>query len=105
MSKAELKRKIFAYDFAIHELVLYLDTHPTCKKGKALLEEYRRKRKELVMKRLISIIAAIVLPLMALAQPDIKVKAPNLVGINEQFRITFEIYGEDSPSDFSCTTH
>ena len=49
MSKAELKRKIFAYDFAIHELVLYLDTHPTCKKGKALLEEYRRKRKELVM--------------------------------------------------------
>mgnify|MGYP003292241107 CR=1 FL=1 len=53
------------------------------------------------MKRLISIIAAIVLPLMAIAQPDVKVKAPNLVGINEQFRISFEISGDDSPSDFS----
>ena len=49
MSKAELKRKIFAYDFAIHELVLYLDTHPTCKKGMTLLEEYRKKRKQTVM--------------------------------------------------------
>ncbi len=49
MSKSELKRKIFAYDFAIHELVLFLDTHPTSKKAMALLEEYRRKRKKLVM--------------------------------------------------------
>lgn len=49
MSKAEFKRKIFAYDFAIHELVLYLDTHPTCKKGMTLLEEYRKKRKQTVM--------------------------------------------------------
>lgn len=48
MSKAELKRKIFSYDFAIHELVLFLDSHPTNKKALALLDEYRKRRKELV---------------------------------------------------------
>lgn len=48
MSKAELKRRIFSYDFAIHELVLFLDTHPTNRKAMALLEEYRKKRSQLV---------------------------------------------------------
>lgn len=48
MSKSELKKKIFSFDFAIHELVLFLDSHPTNKKALALLEEYRRKRSELV---------------------------------------------------------
>lgn len=49
MSKAELKRKIFSYDFAIHELVLFLDSHPTSRKAMALLEEYRKKKSQLVM--------------------------------------------------------
>ena len=48
MSKAELKRKIFSFDFAIHELVLFLDSHPTNKKAMALLAEYRKKRAMLV---------------------------------------------------------
>ncbi len=49
MSKADLKRKIFAYDFAIHELVLFLDTHPTNKKAMTLIDEYRKKRIQMVM--------------------------------------------------------
>ncbi len=48
MNKQALKKKIHALDFAIHELVLYLDTHPTCKKAMALLKEYRQKRKECI---------------------------------------------------------
>ena len=48
MNKAELKRKIYSYDFAIHELVLFLDTHPTNKKALMLLEEYRKRRADLV---------------------------------------------------------
>lgn len=48
MNKKALKNKIHALDFAIHELVLYLDTHPVCKKGMELLKEYRKKRKECI---------------------------------------------------------
>lgn len=48
MTKSALRRKIYEYDFAIHELVLYLDSHPTCPKGTALLKEYRAMRKQLV---------------------------------------------------------
>jgi len=48
MNKAALKKRIHELDFAIHELVLYLDTHPTCKKAMALLTDYRKKRKELI---------------------------------------------------------
>lgn len=48
MSRAALKKRIHEMDFAIHELSLYLDTHPTCKKGMALLAEYRKKRRELI---------------------------------------------------------
>lgn len=47
--KAMWKRKIFEYDFAIHELVLFLDTHPDCKKAMALLCEYRDRRKEILV--------------------------------------------------------
>lgn len=43
-----LTQKIYALDFAIHELVLYLDTHPTCKRAMELLKEYREKRKEII---------------------------------------------------------
>lgn len=48
MNKESLRKRIYELDFAIHELNLYLDTHPTCKKGLALLCEYRKKRKELI---------------------------------------------------------
>ena len=48
MSKSELKKRIFEIDFAIYDLVLYLDTHPTSKKAMELLEEYRNKRKEIL---------------------------------------------------------
>lgn len=47
MNKAELKRKIFEMDFCIHELVLFLDSHPTDRKAFELLKDYREKRKEL----------------------------------------------------------
>ncbi len=46
--KHELKKKIYALDFAIHELVLYLDTHPINSKAMELLKEYRMKRKECI---------------------------------------------------------
>lgn len=49
MNKSELKKRIFEIDFVIYDLVLYLDTHPTCKKAMELLEEYRKKRKEIVL--------------------------------------------------------
>lgn len=48
MNKCDLKRRIYETDFAIHELSLYLDTHPTCKRAAELLDEYRKKRKELI---------------------------------------------------------
>ncbi len=42
--KQMLKRKIWELDFAIHELVLYLNTHPTCQKGLAMTTRYRAQR-------------------------------------------------------------
>lgn len=36
----------------------------------------------------------------ASAQTSIQVQAPNLVGVNEQFNVTFVISGEHAPSDF-----
>ena len=52
--KKELLNKIMSLNFAINDLVLYLDTHPNDKEGikmhneysdtvKALIEEYQRK--------------------------------------------------------------
>ncbi len=43
--KAMLMKKIHELDFALHELNLYLDTHPTSLKAMELLKEYRKKRK------------------------------------------------------------
>ncbi len=54
----------------------------------------------MIIRRLFSVIALSVSALFASAQPTIKVQAPNLVGVNEQFNVTFVISGEDSPSDF-----
>lgn len=48
MNKCELKRKIYELDFAIHELVLFLDSHPTSRRAFELLKDYRHKRKELI---------------------------------------------------------
>lgn len=48
MNKAQFKRRIFELDFAIYELVLFLDSHPTNRKAMRLLEEYRKKRQEIV---------------------------------------------------------
>ena len=52
------------------------------------------------MKRLIALLAAALCALAASAQTTIKVQAPNLVGVNEQFNVTFIISGDDKPSDF-----
>ena len=43
--KNQLIRKIQALDFAIYEMVLYLDTHPTCQQGLRLINQYRNERK------------------------------------------------------------
>ena len=52
------------------------------------------------MKRLIILLAAALCALAASAQTSIKVQAPNLVGVNEQFNVTFIISGDNAPSDF-----
>ena len=48
MTSCELKRRIAAYDFALVEMNLYLDTHPDDKEALELMYAYRRKRTELV---------------------------------------------------------
>ena len=52
------------------------------------------------MKRLVILLAAALCALAASAQTTVKVQAPNLVGVNEQFNVTFIINGEDKVSDF-----
>lgn len=47
-TKAEMRKLIHEIDFALHELNLYLDTHPTSVKAMELLKEYRKKRMEAV---------------------------------------------------------
>lgn len=48
MNNMSLIRKIHAYDFAIYELVLYLDTHPTDNRALAMLEKFRKERAEAI---------------------------------------------------------
>lgn len=43
-SKTELMRMIQKYDFALYDLMLYLDTHPRCKEAMALFDKYRMQR-------------------------------------------------------------
>ncbi len=52
------------------------------------------------MRKLFAVLSASLLALFAAAQTTVKVQAPNLVGVNEQFNVTFIISGEHSPSDF-----
>lgn len=49
-SKDELMKKIMEYKFAIIELALYLDTHPTDNKALCMHNDYTRKCKELTDK-------------------------------------------------------
>ena len=48
MNKREMKKRIYEIDFAIYELVLFLDTHPTNRKAMELHCEYRNKRAEAI---------------------------------------------------------
>ncbi len=52
------------------------------------------------MRKLFAVLSASMFALLAAAQTTVKVQAPNLVGVNEQFNVTFIISGEHSPSDF-----
>lgn len=47
------------------------------------------------------LVSALLLGMKAEAQTSIKVDAPNIVGSDEQFNVTFIIDGEDRPSSFS----
>ena len=47
MTSCGLRRRIAAYDFALVEMNLYLDTHPCDKEALELMYAYRRKREEL----------------------------------------------------------
>lgn len=44
--KATLRRYILALDFAIDELILFLDSHPDNQKALQLLEAYRARKRE-----------------------------------------------------------
>lgn len=46
--KATLKKRIYEIDFALHELVLFLDSHPTNRRAMELMREYRDKRAKLI---------------------------------------------------------
>lgn len=52
------------------------------------------------MKKLLSVILAACVAVQAFAQTSVKVQAPNLVGVNEQFNVTFVVEGENAPSSF-----
>lgn len=52
------------------------------------------------MKRLSVILCALALASTAWAQASIKVQAPNLVSVDEQFNVSFVISGENAPSAF-----
>ena len=47
-NKCMLRRRITALDFALYELVEYLDTHPCDTRALSLREEYKAKRAECI---------------------------------------------------------
>lgn len=55
------------------------------------------------MRKFLTIFILSLTALSAFAQTTVKVKAPNIVGVNEQFNLTFVVEGEHSPSDFQWT--
>ena len=52
------------------------------------------------MKRILLIFVALSIAATAFCQTSIKVQAPNLVALDEQFNVTFIISGENAPSSF-----
>ncbi len=46
--KQKLKRCIDALDFSIHEIVLFLDTHPKNREAMAMLSEFRHRRADMI---------------------------------------------------------
>ena len=52
------------------------------------------------MKKLLLPLISLLFAAIASAQPTIKVEAPNLVSLDEQFRVAFVIEGESKPKDF-----
>lgn len=44
----ELLHTIQRYDFALYDLMLYLDTHPKCRHAMQLYAKYRKQREEAV---------------------------------------------------------
>ena len=46
--KTMLKRRIDALGFSIHEMVLFLDTHPTNRQAMQMLSDFRRRRREAI---------------------------------------------------------
>lgn len=53
------------------------------------------------MKKTIAILLLLAAALQAFAQNSIRIEAPDVVAVDEQFNVTFIIEGEKSPSDFS----
>ncbi len=51
------------------------------------------------MKKLAAILAAFLYSFAASAQPSIEVQVPNLVGVNEQFNLTFVITGDNESAE------
>lgn len=47
-NRNELMCIIQKYDFALYDLMLYLDTHPNCRHARQLFDKYRKKREEAV---------------------------------------------------------
>ena len=56
------------------------------------------------MKKLLVILAFLASALALSAQTTVKVQAPNLVALDEQFNVTFIISGENAPSSFEWST-
>lgn len=52
------------------------------------------------MKRMMAILTVLAIAFNAFAQTSLKVQAPNLVALDEQFNVTFVISGENAPSSF-----
>ncbi len=46
--KEQLKKQIDALDFAIYEMVLFLDTHPNDRSAMAAFQEYKQRRKNAI---------------------------------------------------------
>ena len=47
-NRRELMQMIRKLDFALYDLMLYLDTHPECREARALFAKYRSQRAEAV---------------------------------------------------------